>query len=282
MKKFTLLTQFALSLLCTTAIAMEKYPIDYQQATSDYAQPIVDVINKYAVKDNTKIVILPEKFRSMAVEQDIAKKRLYCATDKQFHEVFAFKKLFIIDNEQEYNDITVNEIRCAGYKGGCLGTVTFDAQNIPVQSLSAMPFFFQNSAVIYFGGDYTVPLYRNQKINSNLTRHAFDSIKQDTIDTITKNNFNKIVLLYGLTKANAGEQGGIDRTPSIVRAFRKFAEQVSTALFNEPAPEDNIIIHSRYAASMPTFDPKSTECKRLPDDKSIPGYGNVLVFPLNK
>ena len=220
----------------------------------------------------------------MAVNDDIAKKRLYCATDKRFHEVFAFKKLFIIDNEQEYNDITVNEIRCACYKGGCLGTVTFDAQNISVKSSSAMPFFFQNSAAIYFGGDYTVPLYRNQKINSNLTRHAFDSIKQDTIDTIKKNNFDKIVLLYGLTKANAGEQGGIDRTPSIVRAFRKFAEQVqvSTALSSEPAPKDNIIIHSRYAAFMPTFDPQSTECKPLPDDQAIPGYGNVLVFPLNK
>jgi hypothetical protein len=31
---------------------------------------------------------------------------------------------------------------------------------------------------------------------------------------------------------------------------------------------------------MPTFDPESTECVPLPDDKSIAGYGNVLIFPL--
>ena len=280
MKKFTLLTQFALSLLCTTTIAMEKYPIDYQQATNQHVQPIVDVINKYAVKDNTKIVILPEKFRSMAVKDDIAKKRLYCATSKQFNDVLAFKKLFIIDNEQEYDDITINEIRCTS-NNQCLQTITLHPQDTP-NPCKAMPFSFKDNAVIYFGGDYTIPAYRNQKINSSLTRHAFDSIKQDTIDIIKKNNFDNIVLLYGLTKANAGEQGGIDRTPSIVRAFRKFAEQVSAQVLNEPAPEDNIIIHSRYAAFMPTFDPKSTECKPLPDDKSIPGYGNVLVFPLNK
>jgi len=253
--------------------------ITYYQAMPQHAQGIVDVINNHAIKDNTKIVILPKQFRAMAVEQNIAQKRLYCALN-QAEEVVAFKKLFIINNKEEYTKITQNEIRCKG-NNPCIKTQIFNGNGIGKSSNLNLfsPFSFKNSVVIYCGGDYTMPAYRNQKVNSNLTHHAFNSIKNDAIDTIKKNNLDNIVLLYGLAKINAGEEGGIDRTPSIVRALKKFSEQIIHECFNITS-KSSIVFHQQYEALMPIFDPESNECGPLPDDESIPKYGNVLTFPL--
>ena len=284
MKKLILLTQFTVSLVCTNAIAMENF--SYQHAINDHTQRIVEVINKDAISDSTKIVILPKKFREMAVKEDINKGRLYCATTAS-QEVIAFKKLFIIKDELSFNNIATNEIRCMGDNSRHVATCGIFSHNnsatiVMKYLLKRFPFSFKNSAVIYFGGDYTVQGYRNQKINSHLTRHAFDSIKNDTVSAIKANKFEQIVLLYGLTKANAGQaEDGIDRTPSIVRAFKQFSEQIFTEVFNI-AGKQHCVIHSQYDAFMPTFDPESTECIPLSDDKAIAGYGNVLLFSLNK
>jgi len=133
---------------------------------------------------------------------------------------------------------------------------------------------------IYFGGDYTVPNRRDEGISSKLIRYAFEDIKNDVIEAVRTQRAQNIVLLYGLTKANAGETvNGVDRTPSIIRAFMPF---VKTIAVQNNCKENNTFYHSRYEAFMPTFDPEDIECKPLPDDQAISGYGNVLLFPLIK
>jgi hypothetical protein len=215
----------------------------------------------------------------MAVEQSIAEKKLYCALN-QAEEVVGFKKLFILNDEQEYTDIARDEIRCIG-NNPCIKTQFFNGNNIgkSVQLQLFPQFSFKKSIIIYFGSDYTVPFYRNNGINSQLVQHAFNTIKKDAVDIIKKKNLDNIVLLYGLTKINAGENGGIDRTPSIVRALKKFSEQIIHECFSI-ITKNSLVFHRQYEAFMPTFDPESTECVPLPDDKSIAGYGNVLIFPL--
>jgi hypothetical protein len=275
MKKFILLTQLV-SLLCTTTIAMENNNYQFQQATDKHAQQIVDIINNHAFADNTKIAIFPKKFREPDIQDNIKKGRLYCAANKA-DEVIAFKKLFIINDEQEYNKRTTNEIRCTGNNNCHVRTQVFNADHSNLDTIPTVPFSFTNSVIIYCGSDYTLPAYRNQRINSELTNYAFNAIKNDTLNAIKKNNFDNIVLLYGLTKDNAGEQGGIDRTPSIVRAFRRFVERVSMQALNKPATTNTMILHSQYEATMPLFDPESNEC--IPCT-TIGKYGNVLIFPL--
>jgi hypothetical protein len=274
MKKFTILLSLLLLLPYINAIAME-CPIAYQQATKDHISSILNLINNHAINDNDKIVILPEKFRQSAIEDNILNKKLYCAIHN--NTVVGFKKLYTITSEDEFNDVVHNEIRCLGDKSSLIQTTVFSSDNTKsnLHINANFPWSLHNSIVIYTGGDFTQKAHRGQGINSFLMNCALTSITDAIKNTIATNNkINYIVMLYGLTKSNAGENGGIDRTPSIVRALRKSVEEIF------PNNKSNII-HKSYEAYMPTFNPKNDQCIPNPDKKSIPGYGNVLIFPLN-
>jgi hypothetical protein len=301
MKRFTYVFQCIALFLCVHAHAAENQsPIIFTdtipnvtyrmikliKAVPNDTNSIVTLIDEQACTDNTRIVVLPEKFRTQAVAEAITNGKFYIAQDTTLNEVVAFKKLFIVSNKEEFDDITNNELRCSGPKrrfvGGCIKTVFKNGISFSATMHENMipEFSLQNSVVIYFGGDYTAPEYRNKKINSTLTRHAFDTIKKRVIENIRNNNLKNIVLLYGLTKANAGEGvGEIDRTPSIIRAFGAFAQEVATKCDFDPAM---LISRSRYEAFMPTFNLEDEECKPLPDDQAIPGYGNVVLYALSE
>ncbi len=274
MKKLISLLLCLFLLNSINTIAMQEI-ITYQEATKDHTTSIVNLINDHAAKDNDKIVILPKKFRQFAIEENILHKKLYCATT-QNNEVIAFKKLYIIDDQKEFENIIYNEIRCSGDKSEFVKSVAFTPNNTPEKLLFDIniPFSLENGVIIYNGNDYTKESHRGQRINSLLMNYALDSkvndVKQIIID---HKKLNYIVLMYGLTQFNAGQNGGINRTPSIVNAFRKFVNKVSPDNINN-------IIHKSYHSFMPTFDPEDEECKPLPDKHSIPGYGNILIFPL--
>ncbi len=281
MKIYTHVTYLVMSFVCINAIAMEQ-TITFHKANQTDTLHILKVINEQAIQDHKKIVILPKKFRESAIERDILNNRLYVAREKHSDNIVAFKKLFIIDNESEYNDITNDEIRCFGEKNHFVDAhITNQCSQKTAITPNQIPSFtLHDSVVIYFGGDYTVPTYRNKQINSQLIRYTFEQVKNDIVDAIQTKNLQNIVLLYGLTKFNAGETlNGIDRTPSIIGAFAPFAKKIATQCGKEGS---NTLYHSRYQAFMPTFDPEDTECKPLPDDQAIPGYGNVLIFPLTR
>lgn len=278
MKTFMHVINVLATLVYITTIAMENQAITYHRATQFDAQHILNIIKEYGIHERTKIVILPEQFREEALNKEIISKRLYCAKEKS--DIVAFKKLFIIKDFDEFTNITQNEIRCHGEKRSFIDTRIIDPLQKTIKPLDKETVLFNNtnSVVIYCGGDYTIPSYRGKKINSQLTDHAFDEIKNDTLSAIARDSdIRKIVLLYGLTATNAGENGGIDRSPSIIKSFKKFIEIIARKYkYSTTAP----LYHNRYEAYMPTFNPTDTECKPLPDDHSIRGYGNVLIFPL--
>lgn len=282
MKNYMHITSIMAAFICSTAMAMEKEAITYHKATLDDTQQLLHIINEHGINDKNKIVILPEMFREGALKQDIRNQKLFCA--KQGSDIVAFKKLFIITDSIEYGEITTDEIR-SHRSPSCLAnnqmidpfTNAYRKSNLTRKD----PLFTRNdSFVIYFGGDYTLPSHRNKKINSTLIRHAFDEIKPATINALNNNNnLTKIILLYGLTKANAGEDGGIDRTPSIAKAFKEFLTSIAHSCnYNDLM----LLSLHRYNSFMPTFDLQGTECKPLPEDQAIPGYGNVLMFRLIK
>lgn len=286
MKTFSAFTQFILITMSFSLFSMEQ-AIIYKQACLSDVPNIVNLINTKATEDSKKIVILPKKYRPMATEANVKNNKLYCAIEPTHNAVIAFKKLFIIDNEEEYNEITQDEIRCSGKKSNFINAKKIDCTNptlsTAIEQHKLSSFSFKTSMPIYFGGDYTSPDgYRDKGINSHLTRYAYTTIQESVISKIKTNNLQELVLFYGLTKANAGETSdGIDRTPSIIRNFLPFAQQVQTKCFSHKTELCNALYHSRYEAFMPTFDPEDNECKPLPDDQSIPGYGNVLIFSLN-
>jgi hypothetical protein len=269
MKKGTLLLSVLLSFSCINAIAMET--ITYQQATENHITSIVNLINNHAANENDKIVILPKALREQNITDNIADKKLYCAVATNTQEVIAFKKFFIINNQEDYKKIL---IYCTGEKSIFNKATSFDPRNKKddLYFNIDIPWSFENSIVIYNGSDYTRPDYRGKKINSFLMEHAFNSIIENVQKIILNKKINYVVLLYGLTHFNAGEDGGIDRTPSIVGALRKFINKISIN-------NTNNIIHKSYTTCMPIYDPESTN--KCISFKSIPKYGNVLIFPLN-
>lgn len=273
------LTVTLLLLLPYAAHSMESVnkPITYQRPSENDVASITHLINTQAIHDSTKIVILPEKFRERAIQGSLS--RLFIARHEGTNDIAGFKKLFIIDNQNEYNDIMRDEIRCADLQNFVNATTISiaDALKTPLNKEKIIALSYENSITIYTGGDFTAPDYRGKRINSDLTHYAFNQIAPEVQQMLQGKRIAYIVLLYGLTRANAGEgAGAVDRSPSILKLFNAFIKTVTS---------ENILNdfhHYSYQAFMPTFDPQDAECKPLPDDQSVEGYGNVLIYPLSR
>jgi hypothetical protein len=256
--------------------------IVYKQAESRDRVGVLQLINEQAHTDSSRIVVLPKLFRELAIRDSVAKERLFVA--QRGDETVAFKKLYLISDQQEYDTIVDNELRCRYPQD----SVSIRINGVKTSSSAVPNFGYHNSICVYFGGDYTAPKYRNAGINSHLTRkafsvithHAFSLIEQEVLSMSQEQKLRYIVLLYGLTKANAGEgYGEVDRNPSIIRAFTRFVTHLAGISGYD---SDESIVHSCYNSFMPTFDPEATECVPLADDKAVAGYGNALIFPLIK
>jgi len=258
-------------LLTGSLFAMESQSIIYRQATMNDAQQLCTIISEEGIKDRDKIVVLPEAFRLAALQSAIEKGRLYIATEDD--KIVGFKKFFLITDSEERKDIMENEIRCYGKQSKLVASHLF-SNGVPMGEASAITLPIENSVAIYDGGDLTITSYRGLGINSQLRRYAFKDIADKVKKEIDSKDASALLLLYGLTKINAGEVvngvQGVDRTPSIAKAFSNFVS------------EHTPMQHQRYEAFMPTFDLKSTECRPLPDAHSVPGYGNVLYALLKE
>lgn len=271
----------ALSFLSLCSMDRADSSMICKRAGEDDIRGVLKLTNEQAHADNSRIVVLPKIFRERAITDSVKNEKLFVA--QMNPEIIAFKKLYIISDEQEYDTIVDHELRCRYSQD----SVSVHTNDVKTDSFAVPNFGYHNSICIYFGGDYTAPMHRNKGINSTLTRYAFSAITHEAFSVIENEVFleypqNKrmsyIVLLYGLTKANAGEGSGeIDRSPSIIRAFKQFVMNFADLCQYK---KDEAIIHSRYKSFMPTFDPEATECVPLPDDQAIAGYGNVLIFPL--
>lgn len=247
----------------------------YRQATPSDLSELLELINNHAIHDHKKIVILPKKFRQGSLQSSIEKKRIFVAQDKD--KIVGYKKLFVINDEIEKGDILTHEIRCINNEKNCTFAGFINQDNTFIND-SAQLLCSGNSICIYNGGDFTLPEYRAKGINSTLTNVALFSCMPDIKTQIQQQKANAITMLYGITKANAGEQPGrpSDRSVGIIKQFKSFIQ----ALENKQNPV--ILQHHRYNAFMPTFDPESLVLKPLPDEQSISGFGCVLTYQLKE
>lgn len=255
--------------------------IEYKQASLDDLKGLVTIINEDAVKDSDKIVVLPENFREGSTKNAIEKGRIFIATN--YNKIIGFKKLFVAQND-ECNDILTHELRItSGQEVQACAKIVF---NSDVHTENTEPSVIKNIlkdpiTYIYTGGDFTHALYRGKGINNNLTTSAFNSIESCVVDDIKKKQSLYLAIMYGLTTDNAGSLHDImgGRTKNIAKQFIPFAQTVTKAC-NMSIPREFFI--GRYNALKPSFDLKDKECKPLPDEKSIPGYGYVILCPLSK
>ncbi len=248
----------------------------YNLATTKDIPALLELINTQAILDADKIVIVPEKFRSLCLESAVEKKRMFVAKDNQ-GTIVGYKKLFVITDPTEQHDILVNEIRCMGEDIRCTLSGEIDNDGHITEGTAAL----LNSAdttYVYTGGDFTIATHRGHGINSALTDASLTHIKDQIKTHIKENKSRSLAFAYGITRANAGERPGAygDRTPSIAQSFRSFAQDA----FN---PTKAITFaHHRYQAFKPSFDPSSQELRPLPDNKSIEGFGCLLTYDLGE
>lgn len=258
-------------------VASVMHPMyEYRKAEEADLHKVLALINQQAVYDSDKIVILPRDFREKSILGAIDKKRLFVACDND--RIVGYKKLFLLNDEKEKQEILSDELRCLGKKAVCSYSGIIDDKNVFIQTKNFSPLIDAYTSYIYDGADFTLSSYRCKGINSTLTTKALE-YNLDMIQKHIDDHASKCIsLVYGITQDNAGEIVGVypDRTPSILKSFKKFISVLEKR--NDPISLE----HYRYEARKPTFDPESKECKPLPDEQSIPGFGCVLTYTLKK
>ena len=260
--------------------AMEhEQPYTYRLAHLDDIPSLLTLINTQAVRDCDKIVILPERFRELALTDAITNKRIFVVEDEA-HTIIAYKKLFIVSDKDELCSMLKNELRCDG-------TISADAGLLHVSTglfipdVNTVTHYPSSNTYLYDGADFTHPFFRGRGINKRLTETALNSVKEDVLTTINNQRSKELVLLYGLTKANAGQAPHQGRTTSIAQLFGSFVSSLFGQIHNPlKVRQNNLLALRRYDAYMPTFDHQSSDCVPLPDNQAVPGYGYTLSYAL--
>lgn len=255
--------------------------VTYNRAVDTDTQALVDLINTEAYKAENQIVVLPGKYREASIQSGIEKQRLFVAQDKD--QLVGFKKLFLVKEQQECNDILRDEIRCID--GLLLAQAEIDLENNfspkQIDNETMQDVYNSPTTYIYNGADFTSPKYRGKGINSQLTKFALAAVTDDIIAHAQQHESKYIAMLFGLTDDNAVDPNNLiaGRSKGIVALFKTFAQQVTQkAGYEKPSK----MLASRYLAYKPSFDPQSDECRPLPDEQSIKGCGCVLAFKLRK
>lgn len=242
-------------------------------AQKEDIQQLLELINTQAVYDRDKIVILPKKFRAMSLAAGIDKNRYFVA--EVDGKIIGYKKLFLLNDEAEKEEVLTNEIRCVNNEQNCAFAGLIDTNGV-FHGDGAEHFHNCYDLCIYNGGDFTTSAYRGKGINTQLTNYALLSLADRVKQQIQEKNISAITLLFGLTQANAGQYPGApsDRTPTIVKSLRTFLNAI------EGEHNTCVLRYYRYHAFMPTFDLDSQECKPLADEYSVRGFGCVLAYQL--
>ncbi len=203
--------------------------------------------------DSTKLVILPELFRRNSLAENISKARLFVVEKNDV--IIAFVKLYII---QEYEDILEKEIRC-------LGSDSKQTHGVVLTN------FFQGvmPVILYFGSEYTIPLFRGKHLGTHLMTYALDFLVSD----IGNVHSPKIAMVYG--KAKSKTDNPSYKATLLKRSFAYLLEK----LLNIKNVDFSTFTTSVYAARMPVLvvDPE----RRIFDareNESFSDHGCVLSY----
>ncbi len=280
MNRYVLSITFFVSFF-SALYSMEPENFEFRLATSDDLNSLVCLMNEEGCQEEG-IVIPPEKFRAVYFQNAIDNKELFVIAKDE--EVIGYKKLFLMDEEAKRNSILEDEIRCKGAQSELLnkGTFFYDGVNeVQFVEFSEQQPSFKNQVYIYNGGDFTKKAFRRRGLNKALMLVALRAVKPKTEDYIAKHKCDAVSLVYGITGGNGAFSPGLssDRTRPITRAFLPYAREIATG-FDKESSQIFCVLHERYKAFKPSFDPEDNEFKPLSDEFSIPGAGVVLSFPI--
>jgi len=278
MKRFLLLSALLITVTGAITRATEQQ-ITFHKATETNILQIINFIDTHAAQKQDKKIDFPKNYKRSIIHSQIANNKLYYATNK--NSIIAFKKLFIINDSNFYQYIAECEIRCKGSKITRENSYIIE-NNISKNTSEPSPCYeFNNSLIISLGkdfaGNYTIATEGKDELNYDLLSYAFQSIQEDTVSTIQKKNPLYIVLLYVLTKENDVINNDLNQNPAIIQAFNNFIKKVIDKCYYT---YNNQLYHNIYKTFVSTYDPNSNDRLPLPDDQSMAGDGNELIYTI--
>lgn len=262
----------------------------YRRANMDDVDKLVRLMTDHAApQDSDKIVIVPEKFRQQYFQGAVTSRRLYIATTAE-GDVVGYKKLFCVTDESERQEILQDELRFSKdqFVAGAVADMRKEALFEVGKDAIAEIVGSRNVTYVYSGADFTHPAHRGKHINTELTRLAFKEALGSVVQDIENRRSRHVAIVYGLTEFNATTAkdskkeekinllGG--RSRGILREANSFLNDLSS----NDLPMESFLYLARFRSFKPSFDSKSTECKPLPDAKSISGYGCLIASALQR
>jgi len=274
---------FLKNLLCITAIIVNcssvsassaavtpQAAIIYRQAQEADKKQLLGLLDIAATQEQDRLVILPEKFRAGALEDQIRKGQIFVA--QAADKIVGFKKLYVIEDPAKLTEMLAEEICALGPLPSRSHIDPAFAYHYTDKGEQAVPSSLvlnpSRDTAIYTGSDFTLKDYRGQGINSRLVQHALATHQASVLEAIKRKQSTQLLMLYGVTIENQG------RSPALAKAFRQFLN----GLYGKT--EVNRVELNAFRAVKPSFDPKAQECVPLPAEQSVPGYGCVLNFPV--
>ncbi len=281
MNQYLLITLF-LSLF-SPLVAMENNEYEFRLATRNDLASLVHLVNEEACQEEG-IVIPPKKFRNAYFQSAIDNQELFVISDGQ--QVVGYKKLFVMDDEFKKKAILEEELRCSGAhaKSTYRGSITYDDVTHDLQFVESSDAGSRPGACTYLynGVDFTRKTLRGRGLNQALMRAAFDSVIAKTKEYVLEHSNDGVAMVYGITESNGAFDPGAscDRTCPITRLFVPFAQEIAEHVHPDES-KSNKMLHERYVAFKPSFDPDEHEFKPLPDECSVEGRGVVLSYLLH-
>jgi hypothetical protein len=247
----------------------------YRQAKHEDVERIVDFINNQVVLEVDKVVVLPPGCRERVVRSTIEKKRFFIAEHKQSAALVGLQKFFVIDDKVELNDVLLNEIRCKDSVSSAAGYLKLQECDRYCPLTNSIIHYADNDTYLYYGGAFTEPKHRGKGVNTGLNDFAFSEIGKTIINHSKEEQSQKLVMLYGLVTANAGDAHDLlgGRSKMRVNSFINFIEG------NYKGGSEGLLLY-RYPAFMPKFDQTAQECIPLSDEESVPGFGCVALYDI--
>ncbi len=236
---------------------------------------ILRLVGSFTKKDKNKLVVTPKKFRKRQLANSIYKRQMFVVTKEgNKQNIVGFRKTFIIKKGQQ-QDILKNEIRCYGPKSKLLNAECFITLH-PYTSYKTKTFLtpHKGDTYVYLGSSFICDKFRGSGIYHDLTQQSIKALEQQIVNSIKINNSPSLNFVFGLVKENAGHNGQHGLEHQILRSLVPLLPQIC----NNPPQK---IFLNKYAAFKPTFDPDAKTNEPLGEDKSVPGYGCVLVCPLS-
>lgn len=167
--------------------------ISYRLAKQKDLEKILSLYDNFSDDDKSKLVVFPDiELQKNIILENIKNKRLFVAQDSDSKKIISFLKLFIINNNQELNEIVDQELNLTE---------------------ALKPFKQKKCIYFYYGSAYTVLEFRKQGISTKLLNFAFNYLYKNHVERFL--NKEHLILLYGQVKANFDNK-------YIEKAFKEF------------------------------------------------------------